>query len=693
MRFLFSWVKEFIELSVPPERLAERLTLGGLEVNRLEPVDGDWLFEAEVTPNRADALSHLGIARETAAVLGRNFRFPRWLSREFQPPQAAKLGLPVPVTIEDSEGCRRYVGIVIEGVEARPSPPEMAKRLERMGLRPVNSIVDVTNLCLLELGQPLHAFDLDRLEGGEIRVRRARPGEKLLLLDGSECQLTADPLVIADARKPAALAGVMGGAATQITSNTRRMLLESAWFQPALIRRGGRLAKLSTDSSYRFERGVDLEMVLPAAIRAARWITRLSGGTIISIADTGSAAAARPTIPLKPKKAQEILGMKISAGQQRRFLEHIGCRVRVTGRGWAVQPPSWREDLKIPEDLHEELARLFGYDHCVPSLPPLPRRPVRPDLLEDPAVERERQLRRLLAAAGMQEIMGYSLLHPEDPAKISLVGRGVVELKNPLSLEQAVLRNTLLVGALQAVSRNLSWKTSEEFRLFEIGSVFGTGREGLPGDPVETRMLGLLVGGISAPSWGQPKQPLGIFHLKGILQLLRERLNLALEETPTPIGPPFVEPGITLTHSGKPAGRLGVVDALVAAAYEIPEQLPLAYAELDLEAVRATGPFVPKTEPLPKVPPVQRDLAILISQEIPYGKISAAIREEGRPLLKGLELFDLYQGTQIPQGKKSLAIRLRFLDGDRTLTEAEIQAAHQKILDRLQKEFAGILRY
>jgi phenylalanyl-tRNA synthetase beta chain len=669
MRFLLSWMKEFIELSVPPERLAERLTLAGLEVNRLEQADGDWLFEAEVTPNRADCLSHLGIARETAAVLGRNFRFPRWLSREFQPPQAAKLGLPVPVTIEEAEGCRRYIGIVIEGVEARPSPPEMAKRLERMGLRSVNNIVDATNLCLLELGQPLHAFDLDRLEGTQIRVRRARPGEKILLLDGNECALMADQLVIADARKPVALAGVMGGAATQITSNTRRVLLESAWFQPSLIRRGGRLAKLSTESSYRFERGVDPETVLPAAIRAARWITRLSGGTIISIADTGPVAVARPTIPLKPKKAQEILGMKISIGQQRRFLQHIGCQVRVSGRSWSVQPPSWREDLKIPEDLHEELARLFGYDRCVPSLPPLPRRPVRPDPLEDPAVERERQLRRLLAAAGMQEIMGYSLLHPEDHEKVKSVDRGVVELKNPLSLEQAVLRNTLLVGALQAVARNLSWKTSEEFRLFEIGSVFGKNPDG---GVLETKTLSLLVGGHTTPAWEHPKQPLGMFHLKGILQLLRERLGLPLEETP---------------------GRLGVVDTAVAAAYGIPEHLPLAYAELDLEALLAVGPFIVKTEPLPKVPPVQRDLAILISQEIPYEKISAAIREEGRPLLQGLELFDLYQGTQVPQGKKSLAIRLKFLDGDRTLTESEIQAAHQKILDRLQKEFSGILRY
>ena len=684
MRFSLSWLKEFIELSVPPERLAERLTLGGLEVNRLEAADGDWLFEAEVTPNRADCLSHLGLARETAAVLGRTFRFPRWLSREFQPPRGEQRA-PFPVTIEDPEGCRRYVGIVIEGVEVLPSPPEIVKRLEKMMLRSVNNVVDVTNLCLLELGQPLHAFDLDTLEGGQIRVRRAKTGEKLRLLDGNECALTADQLVIADAKKPVALAGVMGGAPTQITSKTRRVLLESAWFHPSLIRRGARIAKLSTDSSYRFERSVDPEMVLPAAVRAARWIARLSGGTAgASIADVGQAGTPPITIPLKPKKAQEILGMKISAGRQRRFLQHIGCQVRASGRNWAVQPPSWRADLKIPEDLHEELARLFGYDRCVPSLPPLPRRPVQPDPLEDTSVERETQLRRLLAAAGLQEIMGYSLLHPKDHEKVKSAGRGIVELRNPLSLEQAVLRNTLLVGALQAVARNLSWKTSEEFRLFEIGSVFGA---------AETRMLGLLVGGGATPSWGQAKQPLGIFHLKGILQLLRERLNLPLEEIPASVGAPFAEPGITLEFSGKPAGRMGMVDPSVAAAFEIPEQVPLAYAELDLEPLLAAGRFVPKTEPLPKVPPVQRDLAILISQEIPYEKISAAIREEGRPLLKSLELFDLYQGAQVPQGKKSLAIRLKFLDGDRTLTEAEIQAAHQKILDRLQKEFSGILRY
>ena len=692
MEFLLSWLKEFIELSVPPETLAERLTMGGLEVNRLERAGEDWLFEAEVTPNRPDLLSHLGIAREAAAVLKRPFRFPRWLSREMRPLREGK-AVPFPVTVEDPEGCRRYIGIVIDGVQVRPSPPGMAGRLEKLGLRPVNNIVDVTNLFLLELGQPLHAFDLDKLEGKEVRVRRAKPGERLILLDGAEIQLTADQPVIADSKRPVALAGVMGGQATQITERTRRVLLESAWFLPSLIRRSARIAKRSTDSSYRFERGVDPEMVPLAALRAARWISQAAGGTVqpSSVADVGQAPPPARGIPLRPRKAPEILGMKISAVQQKRLLEHTGCRVRGSGRGWTVQPPSWRADLKIAEDLYEELARLFGYDRCAPTLPPLSRRPAGPAAaLEDPSMEGEARLRGLLAAAGMQEIMTYSLFDVKDSGRVKpVVGAGVMELKNPLSLEQAVLRNTLLVGALQSVARNLNRKTDDAFRFFEIGSLFN---EGLGRTPRETKVLGLLIGGSGETAWGVPRQSLGLFHLKGVLRLLCERWNIDLAEEISSVGGPFAEPGITLTLASRPVGRLGIVDPNVAAFYEIPQQLPLAYAELELELLLGENRSLHRVAPLGKIPPVQRDLAIVVPDPVSYADLHAAVRQEGRPLLEEALLFDLYQGKQVPAGKKSLAFRLIFSDADRTLTEAEIQAAHQKILGRLQQQFAAVLR-
>ncbi len=692
MRFLLSWIKEFIELSVPPERLAERLTLGGLEVNRLEKIEGDWLFEAEVTPNRSDLLSHLGLARETAAVLGRPFHFPRWLSREFRMPRAEKEAA-FPVSIEEPEGCKRYVGIVIEGVQVCPSPPVLAKRLEKMGLRPVNNVVDVTNLCMLELGQPMHAFDLDRLEGSQIRVRRAAPGETLHLLDGTRLTLTSDQLVIADGKKPAALAGVMGGQASQITEKTTRILLESAWFRPSWIRRSCRLSKISSDSSYRFERGIDPGMVLPAAVRAARWIVRLAGGTIRGpVNDVGQAPPVRRGIPLKPKKAQELLGMKISSGQQRRLLEHAGCQVRVGGRGWTVLPPSWRTDLEIPEDLYEELARLFGYDRCAPTLPPLPRRAGEAAALleDDPSLEMERRIRNLLTGAGMQEILSYSLLHPQEHERVkTMTGRGVAELQNPLSLEQAVMRNTLLVGALQAVARNLNWKTAEGFQLFEIGSVFGKNPDG---SPKEMKALSMIAGGATASAWGVPKQALGLFHLKGALRLLSERMKFKLEENPGTLAGPFIDSGLRLGIGGKPAGRVGRLDPAVAASYGIPDQVPLAYAELELEPLFSVLGEWPRLKPLAKVPPVQRDLAVVIPEQTPYEKLQSTIEQEGRPLLEEVALFDFYQGKQIADGKKSLAFRLWFSDGDRTLTEAEIQAVHKKIVDRLQKEFSATLR-
>ncbi len=486
MKFLLSWLKEFIELSLPPASLADRLTMAGLEVTSLSPVDGDFLFEAEVTPNRSDCLSHLGIARETAAALGRPFRFPRWLQREFRLP--ASTGEGMPVRVESSEDCPLYVGLVIEGVQIESSPPELARRLTRLGIRPVNNVVDLTNLCLLELGQPLHAFDLDRLEGASITVRRAKAGEKLETLDGVSRTLTPELLVIADGRKPVALAGILGGKNTEITSGTRRIFLESACFKPALVRRAARIAKAASDSSYRFERGVDPEMVPAAAARAARWILRIAGGTLRARTEVRAEFPKRPSISLKPRKAEEVLGMKITPAQQKRHLEHLGCEIRGSSRGWKVDPPSWRNDLRISEDLYEELARLFGYDRCPASLPPFPRQSMeRWKSTEDPRLEREQNLRRLLAASGYQEILTYSLLSPETLARCGM--KTARTIRNPLSADLACLRPALLPGALTALSLNLRRKTSETFLFFGIGAIYGCGGAAAGADWRSDRLL------------------------------------------------------------------------------------------------------------------------------------------------------------------------------------------------------------
>lgn len=706
MKFLLSWLKEYTEISLHPQTLAERLTLSGLEVKSVTPADGGWLFEAEVTPNRPDLLCHLGVAREVAAVLGRPFRFPRWLEKEMRLPRAGKAS-PVPVAIEDSAGCRRYVGLVIEGVRVAPSTPETARRLERLGIRPVNNVVDATHLVLHELGQPLHAFDLDKLQGPAIHVRKARAGEKIVTLDGAERALSPDILVIADAKRPVALAGILGGRDTEITPATKRVFLESAFFDPRTIRRGTRLTKAGSDSSYRFERGVEWGMVQQAAARAARMILKTAGGTLAGgAADVVSGhRPARHRIALKPKRAQEILGMRSYPAQQKRYLEHLGCRVLGTSRRWRVEPPAWRGDLKIPEDLYEELARLWGYDRCSPTLPPFPRRALDPagwKPTEDPWIAREEKIRTFLAGAGAQEIMTYSLLSPEVIARCYRAPPEPLKIANPLSAEQACLRPLLLPGALDALSRNLRRKSAPAFLFFEIGRVFDPAepatavskkpQKGREPHPAEKRALALLAAGTPNPAWEMKPPAWGLFHLKGILADLCGQLRAGeLSESVEP-GPEFlVSPAVVLKAGGERIGAAGLVDPGVLARFEV-EGLPVAYAEIDLEKIARVEPEPLHAEPVAKVPAVVRDMALVLPDQAPYAQVRAAIQEAGKPLLAEIRLFDLYRGKQVPAGKKSLAFRLAYSSGDRTLTEEEVSAAHQKIVQHLSSTFQASLR-
>lgn len=691
MKFLLSWLKEYVELSVHPQTLAERLTMAGLEITSVSGADGDWLFEAEVTPNRPDLLSHLGIAREAAAVLGRPFRFPRWLQREFE--LRTQGDCPVPVAIEDPQGCRRYVGLVIEGIRVAASPPAIARRLSQLGVRPVNNVVDATNYCLLELGQPLHAFDLDRLTEQKICVRRARKGDTLVTIDGERRALSPELLVIADGHKPVALAGIMGGRESEITGSTRRIFLESAWFDPAVIRRGTRLSRLSSESSYRFERGIDPEGVATAAVRAARAIARSAGGRIRGgLAEAGSGRTQRRWISLKPGRVSEVLGAAIHLSQQRRILEHLGCAVSNSGGRWQVQPPSWRSDVRIAEDLYEEIARLWGYDRCPATLPAAPRLSADNTTLlaEGHGWDQQRRIRQCLASAGFEEIVTYSLIGPADHERVRLGAPGTLALDNPLGQEVSVLRKTFLAGALQTLARNLHRKASESFRLFELGQLYRQDGQVIR----QPTGLGLLAAGISLSGWGAPARPLDLLDLKGVVGLLFERLGLPLKES---VGdrsdrPYLAGPAVAWESDGRVIGAAGEVERAVLAAFEIPSEVPVAYAELDLEQVMETGSGPVRVGALSKIAPVARDLAIVVAEEVQHRAVSEAIQAGGGPILKELFLFDLYRGSQVPAGKKSMAFRLLYSAGDRTLTDPEINSAHERVVQALKERFQAELR-
>lgn len=679
MKILLSWLKEFVELSIPPAALGERLTMAGTEVTGLARAGSDWLLEMEVTPNRPDLLSYLGLARETAAILGRRFRSPRWLTRRCAPWSSSGKPAPIAIHLEDRD-CRRYVGIVIEGVTVKPSPPPIAERLAAMGLRPVNNVVDATNLVLFELGQPLHAFDLDALKGQTLRVRRSRTGEKLLTIDGQTRELSPELLVIADEERPVALAGVMGGRETEVGPQTRRVLLESAWFDPARVRRASRNLHLATDSSYRFERGVDFQMVWTAALRAARLIQELSGGRLdYPPVDVVQEKPSRRRITLYPQRAQRTLGMLIYPAQQRRLLEKIGCSVTGNVKRWTVSPPSWRRDLAIPEDLHEELARLWGYERCPATLPAVSRQALGRSLkpAEDPWMEREKLLKLLLTEAGFQEIVTYSLVSEEILSRFPESGRAAPRLQNPLSAEFTHLRPQLMIGALRSAAVNLLRKSAERLQFFETGKVFSSTA------PLERRALSLLAAGT----------PEGFLAVKGAIQFLADRMDLGAVREEEGQGAEGLKGPVLRFYLGKELlGVCGMVEEGLLNAFEIPTHLPVAFAQMDLEPIAERSDSPLQIRPLPKVPPVVQDLAIVVPEETPHGAARETILKAGDPLLKELALIDLYRGPQVPPGQKSFCFRLSYSAGDRTLTDSEVAASHLKIVETLKARFGATLR-
>ena len=487
------------------------------------------------------------------------------------------------------------------------------------------------------------------------------------------------------------------------------------------------MTRLGSESSDRFERGVDLTMVSLAAMRTARLIVQNAGGNVAGVTDVGQTHISRRTISLYPRRAQEVLGMRIYASQQRRFLERLGCQVHGNVRNLRVAIPSWRQDLKRPEDLYEELARLWGYDRCPPTLAPRVRQSLeaakkspergerapkgwRP--LEDPRFSRESEIRCWLAAAGMQEILTYSLLSREVLARCRLghlpaagetqQNNGALEIQNPLSSEQALLRPSLLPGALEVLSRNFRRKTASAFRLFELGKVYDPNRTQTDGEqvsrsdthPAERRSLSLLLAGTTVSQWKIPAQSIGLFHLKGILQHLTQRLRLGpLKEQITELGPEYlVGETVTFQVGSKLLGKAGWVDPKILATFEVPEGVSAAYAELDLEWMVEQLAAPLRVKRLQKVFSVVRDLAIVLSEEVSHEEICRTIQEAGSPLLKEVTLFDLYLGKQVPPGKKSLAFRLSFSDGDRTLTDAEVASVSQKILDQLKASLDASVR-
>lgn len=695
MKISYNWLREFIEIDLAPRDLAAKLTMVGLAVDGIEPQGEDFVLEIDLTSNRPDCLSHLGVAREVAAITGNTMALPGSVGATGRLARIAAHASDVAsVEILSTEFCPRYTARVIKGVKIGPSPQWLVSRLEAMGQRSVNNVADITNYVMLELGQPLHAFDLNMLRGQRIIVRAATPGEKMTTLDGEERTLTPHMLVIADAERPVAIGGIKGGEDSGITDATTDVLLEAAYFTPAQIRATSKALGLATEASYRFERGTDPEIVPVASTRAAQMIAEIAGGEILEgIVDVYPQKPVPRTAVFRREKYQALTGLDISLSEAQRILQALGMETAVNSSSQSIKvtAPTWRIDVAIEEDLIEEVARISGYDKLRTTLPGgagagtyLPGETAR------------RAVRQTLTESAFLEAVSFSFVNAESDAIFSqLESADTVVLSNPIDETQSQMRTTLLGGLLAAVEHNFNHGL-RHVRLFEMGKCFAY----VAGEPrpQETEKLALVMTGArNENAWQGMSERVDFYDLKGVIESIAARLEIRFLHFAANSGISYLHPGRTALISLRVAsggrqtiGHLGQLHPQVAARYKFRQ--PVFIAELDFGFLLQAEKAGIRYRPLPKFPTVTRDLAILLDEQVEYSAIENEILALPIQELMSVRLFDLFTGNALPAGKRSLALTLRYRAEDRTLTEAEINTAHEQVVSLVRERFAAEIR-
>ncbi|MGH9862323.1 MAG: phenylalanine--tRNA ligase subunit beta [Candidatus Acidiferrales bacterium] len=682
MKILFEWLKEFVDVNVPLPQLLRDLTQAGVAVDSVGEADNGsgTLLDLEITTNRPDLLSHYGVAREIAALYAKPLK-----PINPTPAEAADVVSGVAqVEIATPELCHRYVALVLRHLTVAPSPPWLAQRLEAGGIASINNIVDVTNYVLLELGHPTHAFDLDTLEGRRIVVRTAKPGERLVTLDGAARHLKPTHLVIADARRPVALAGVMGGAETEISLRTKNVLLESAWFEPLNVRRTAKEFGLRTEASYRFERGMDLEAPLTAARRCAELFLQLAGGELLAGAlDAYPWPWEAPVIRLRQSEIERILGEPLPGAEVERILTALSFKgTRAGDDSWQVVPPSWRRDVTREVDLIEELARQHGYSKF-PSRLPAARQPVVPL----PHAAAESALRGNLEAQGYDEAVNFALLNPAEAELFLAPGEALARIHNPLSEELSVLRPTGVVSLVKTLLWNVN-RGQRHLRLYEIGKAY-TVRDA---QWRERRVLTLAgTGLLREKSVQEAEQAFDFFALKGAVESALELFALEAVEF-RPSEAVYLQPGerATVWAGQQSLGVLGQLHPEVAAKFKLRQ--PAYLAELDLDGLYAAGLRPPRYQPLSRFPAVARDFSLVLKQEVTFGAVRTAIESARIPELLSVTAVDRFRGGSIPAGHYSLLVRVVFQSVEHTLTEEEIRRHSERIVSTLESRLGATLR-
>lgn len=651
----------------------------------------DLVLDIDLTPNRPDCLSILGIAREVAALQGTSLKYPQVDLTD----TGDDISRFTSVTIDAPDLCPRYAARMLEGITVGESPYWLQDRLMSVGLRPINNIVDITNFVMLETGQPLHAFDFERLAENRIVVRTADAGEKFTTLDEKERSLDASTLMICDGEKPVAIGGIMGGYNSEIEPATRWVLLESACFNPASIRKSAKKLNLATDASHRFERGVDPDGTLTALNRASQLMAEIAGGDIVEgLIDAHPRPLARPTIRLGVETTNRILGTQLAHDAVVDLLRSIEFEVNPTdGDLLEVVPPSYRVDVMRPEDLMEEVARLSGYNNIPTTFPLIPAE----NRSASEQWDFRNTLRGQLTGFGFFEAINYTFISDKNADRLRLAPeddrRRLLKILNPLTEDQSTMRTSLLPGLLTSVWHNIS-QQNRDLKLFEIGKIFiGNGQDALPGE-VES-LAALWTGARQTENWLQKSEPCDFYDIKGLAEELLETLGLdPVKFSRTDDGmTPYLKPGVAAQiQLGKTRiGAVGEIHPRVLRAYDLDQ--PVFALEIEIEAIRAAMPKERKVLPIPKFPATTRDVTVIVNQNVEAATLLRTVTDAREPLVESLHLFDVFQGDPIPAGKKSVSFRITYRSHSGTLEDREINELHKDIttalLDRFEASLPG----
>ncbi|MEW6008309.1 MAG: phenylalanine--tRNA ligase subunit beta [Candidatus Omnitrophota bacterium] len=702
MKVSYNWLKDFVEINEPVESLRQKLTMAGVEVTDCQKKSGDSVLEIEITSNRPDWLSHIGVAREIAAITKSKIKNQKLNIKN----KDQKNNLLVKITIEDKKDCPLYTGMIIDNISINKPDPIIAERLAILGLRPISPIVDITNYILLETGQPMHAFDLDKITARspshqlakshvEISIRRAKQEEKIITIDNVERTLSSDILVIADSDGPIAIAGVMGGKDTEVDNSTKRVLLESAYFDPITVRRSRQKLGITTESSYRFERSVHMPTVLKAQERAGNLIKTISPGANFSkIYSNGSISKRGKNISLKLdiNSLNQTLGIDLAGNEVVSILKRLQFGIGRTsgGKRLKVNIPDFRSDINLPEDIFEEVARIYGYDNILVSLPKICMQGQK-----KPAADIDEVtdlINKTLCACGFFEVITYSLMSRD---KVTICpDESIIPIANPLSKEQEILRPSLLPGLLEAAAYNFN-HSQDDVKIFEMGGIF----EHLNNKTKEGLNLGILSCGEKICDWHRQailkeKNAVNFFDLKGVVESILSELGIEYEKVSFREGDlPIYAPGETanIFINEKEIGSLGKVNSQLLNKWDIRKQNLFA-SLIDLEALLEFVDLKKNFKKFSSFPAAERDLSFIIKENISVKEIKEAINKEGIKFLENISLFDEYKGKNIPKGFRSLSFSFKFSGENHTLKEEEINNSLAKIKTTLMDKFSVSMR-